>query len=205
MDTPSTGYTVSSGRRPPPVRSGCLIAAGVGAIIAIIVALEVARDEPPPPTPPSPTAVAQPSATAAPTPTLPPVDLASEWVTITTTVTTSDTPTPWIPPTAAPPRRREPTATPSAAACISATYDAQQSLAAWGNVLVSIRATNRCRRVLQPTDVLFRVTGYRDGSVVQTAQGSPFEEIYPGRSTDFGIGLPGSLDWYDRITVEVLD
>ncbi len=71
--------------------------------------------------------------------------------------------------------------------------------------MITIRATNRCRRVLQPTDVMFRVSGFRDGDLVQTAQGSPFEEIWPGRSTDFGIGLPGSLDWYDRITVEVID
>ena len=59
--------------------------------------------------------------------------------------------------------------------------------------------------MLQPTDVMFRVSGFRDGDLVQTAQGSPFEEIWPGRSTDFGIGLPGSLDWYDRIAVEVID
>ena len=202
MDRPSSGYTVSSGRRPPPVRSGCLIAAGVMTIIGVMALLEVARDQPPPEAPPPPTATpaARATATATATP-APPIELSSDWVVVSTAVT----PTPWVPPTPPPSVRREPSPTPSAAACISASYDAQQSLAAWGNVLISIRATNRCRRVLQPTDVLFRITGYRDGAVVQTAQGSPFEEIYPGRTTDFGIALPGSLDWYDRITVEVLD
>jgi hypothetical protein len=204
MDSSPSGFTLSSGRRPPPVRSGCLVAAGVLAIVAVLVVLEVGdREQRNPtvveattPTPEPPQQQQQPIATPTRL-----VELASEWVVAATEVT----PTPWAPAPPAPPRRREPTPTPSAAACISASYDAQQSLAAWGNVLISIRATNRCRRVLQPTDVLFRVSGYRDGAVVQTAQGSPFEEIYPGRSTDFGIGLPGSIDWYDRITVEVLD
>ena len=140
---------------------------------------------------PTQAVASSPTQTPSPTPTRL-AEHASDWVTAMAPTTT---PTPWIPPTPAPPRRREPTPTPSAADCITASYDAHQSLAAWGNVLIDIHATNRCRRVLQPTDVLFRVSGFRDGALVQTAQGSPFQEIYPGRSTDFGIGLPGSLDW----------
>jgi hypothetical protein len=203
MTSPPSGFSVSSGRRPPPVRSGCLVAAGVLVIIALVVVLEiVGRDGRPPAATPTPTAVPLPPASATPTVTPPrPAEFASGWVVAATTTT----PTPWIPAPTPQPRHREPTPTPSAADCITASYDAQQSLAAWGNVLISVHAVNRCRRVLQPTDVLFRVSGYHDGALVQTAQGSPFEEIYPGRSTDFGIGLPGSLDWYDRITVEVLD
>jgi hypothetical protein len=197
-------FSLSSGRRPLPNRSGCWVTFGVLAIIALVAVLELTRhaDRPPPATP-TPLATAAPSAT--PVPSATPTRLAehaSDWVTLLAPTTT---PTPWVPGAPDLPRRREPSPTPSAADCISATYEAEQSLASWGNVMITIRATNRCRRVLQPTEMLFRVSGFRDGNLVQTAQGSPFEEIYPGRSTDFGIGLPGSIDWYDRITVEVID
>ena len=197
-------FSLSSGRRPLPQRSGCWIAGAVLAIIAVVAVFELSRrDDQPPPAAPSPAPTAAPPATQAPsaTPTRL-AEYASGWV---TAIAPTLTPTPWVPAAAAPPRRREPSPTPSAADCVSATYEAEQSLASWGNVMITIRATNRCRRVLQPTEVLFRVSGYREGALVQTAQGSPFEEIWPGRSTDFGIGLPGSIDWYDRIVVEVID
>ena len=201
MDNSSSGFHLSSGRREQRSRSGCLIVGGVLFIIALIALFEIVRgdDTPvppaPTPTPPAPTATATPSATAAP------AEFSTDVVVLAPTVT----PTPWIPAAPPPPQRRQPSPTPSASECISASWDAHQSLAAWGNVLVNINATNRCRRVLQPTDVWFRVTGYRDGDLIQTAQGSPFEDIYPGRSTQFGIGLPGSIDWYDEIVVEVND
>ena len=196
-------YSLSSGRRPLPNRSGCWVTFGVLTIIALIAVLELTRGGTPPTAAPSPTPTAAPPATPAPsaTPTRL-VEHASDSIAVMAPTTT---PTPWVPAAPDLPRRREPNPTPSAASCISATYEAEQSLASWGNVMITIRATNRCRRVLQPTEVLFRVSGFRDGDLVQTAQGSPFEEIWPGRSTDFGIGLPGSLDWYDRITVEVID
>jgi hypothetical protein len=194
-------YSVSSGRRPLPERSGCYVTAAVLAIIAVVAVLELTRREVEPPPAPAPTVVPSPTQAPSATPTRL-AEYASGWV---TAVAPTVTPTPWVPAAAAPPRRREPSPTPSAADCISATYEAEQSLASWGNVMITIRATNRCRRVLQPTDVLFRVSGFREGALVQTAQGSPFEEISPGRSTDFGIGLPGSIDWYDRIVVEVID
>ena len=194
-------FSLSSGRRQLPKRSGCYLSAAVVAIIVVVAVLELTRREGEPPSAPTQAVASSPTQTPSPTPTRL-AEHASDWVTAMAPTTT---PTPWIPAAPAPPRRREPTPTPSAADCITASYDAHQSLAAWGNVLIDIHATNRCRRVLQPTDVLFRVSGFRDGALVQTAQGSPFQEIYPGRSTDFGIALPGSLDWYDRITVEVLD
>jgi hypothetical protein len=197
-------FSLSSGRRPPPVRSGCWIATAVLAIIVAVAVLELTRREeaspPAEPTPP-PSAARSPTHIPSHTPTRV-AEYASGWV---TAIAPTVTPTPWVPAAPVPPRRREPSPTPSAADCISATYEAEQSLASWGNVMITIRATNRCRRVLQPTDMLFRVSGLREGALVQTAQGSPFEEIWPGRSTDFGIGLPGSIDWYDRITVEVID
>jgi hypothetical protein len=194
-------YSVSSGRRPLPERSGCYVAAAILAIVVVVAIFELARREGQPPPALAPTVVPSPTQAPSPTPTRL-AEYASGWV---TAIAPTVTPTPWVPAAAAPPRRREPSPTPSAADCISATYEAEQSLASWGNVMITIRATNRCRRVLQPTDVLFQVSGFREGALVQTAQGSPFEEIYPGRSTDFGIGLPGSIDWYDRIVVEVID
>jgi hypothetical protein len=197
-------FTVSTGRRPLPERSGCYVVGAVLAIIVLVALFELTRgDREPRPAVPSSVPTVAPSPTQAPsaTPTRL-AEYASGWV---TAIAPTVTPAPWVPAAAAPPRRREPSPTPSAADCISATYEAEQSLASWGNVMITIRATNRCRRVLQPTDVLFRVSGFREGALVQTAQGSPFEEIWPGRSTDFGIGLPGSIDWYDRLAVEVID
>jgi len=194
-------FSLSSGRRPLPKRSGCYLSAAVCAVIALVAVFELTRGDREPPPAPAPTVAPSPTQAPSATPTRL-AEYASGWV---TAIAPTVTPTPWAPAAAAPPRSREPSPTPSAADCISATYEAEQSLASWGNVMITIRATNRCRRVLQPTDVLFRVSGFREGALVQTAQGSPFEEIYPSRSTDFGIGLPGSIDWYDRIVVEILD
>jgi hypothetical protein len=203
MTNEPSGFYLSSGRRRRPARSGCLVVSGVLVIIVLIAVFEITRREQPPPVAPSPTPLPAATSTPTPTRTLTPTfeQLSAEAVVEAPTLT----PTPWRPPPVAPPARRPSTPTPSAAACISASWDAQQSLAAWGNVLVNITATNRCRRVLQPTDVWFQVTGYRNGDMIQTARGSPFREIYPGRTTQFGIGLPGSIDWYDEITVEVFD
>jgi hypothetical protein len=71
--------------------------------------------------------------------------------------------------------------------------------------LVEIEVSNRCRRALEPVEIWFRVTGYRDGASVQTATGHPFRTLLPGRSENFVIGLPGSIDWYDEITVEFVE
>ena len=84
------------------------------------------------------------------------------------------------------------------------TWSAGQSAASPGNVLVEIRTTNRCRRELDPLEVFFVVSGWRDGALVQTARGHPFEPLRPGTGVDVLIGLPGSIDWYDRITVDTL-
>jgi hypothetical protein len=169
-------------------------------IIALVVIFELLR------TPqkqsieePLPTATPTPTVTATPSPT--PAEFSSDYVVVAPTTT----PTPWIPAAPSPRQPRNPTPTPSASQCIQARYSARQSMSNWATVHVEISATNRCRRVIQPTDVWFRVQGFRQGQLVQTAQGSPFEEIWPNRSTVFGIGLPGSIDWYDEITVEVLD
>jgi hypothetical protein len=103
------------------------------------------------------------------------------------------------------PRRQQPTPTPHVSQCLIVRWSAHQSLAAWGNVLVDIHAINRCGRKLEPHEIAIWIAGYRGGSLVQTASGNAFDTVYPGRSTNFAIGLPGSIDWYDRITVEVMD
>jgi hypothetical protein len=103
------------------------------------------------------------------------------------------------------PTRRLASPTPSPAECLEARYGAAQSVAAWGHVLVEIRATNRCRRPVAPTEVSFLVSGFRDGAPVRTVRGHPFDTIFPGRSETFSIGLPGSIDFYDQIIVEIED
>lgn len=203
MDHSTPGFSVSSARRQQVGRSGCVVVSGVAVIIALIVTFEFTRRDERPPVArrgPVPTATVTPTVLAA-TVTPSPQSFSSEFTVEAPTVT----PTQWNRSAAVPPVPRPSTPTPSAAACITATWDAQQTLAARATVLVNISATNRCRRVLRPTDVWFRVTGYRHGDLIQTAQGSPFREIYPGRTTQFGIGLPGSIDWYDEIRVDVFD
>lgn len=202
MTDPYPRYTLASGRRQRPGRSGCVVVVGVLVIISLIAVLELMRDEETPPTaPPTPPPTAPATQVPAPTTTPTPESFSSVVIVEAPTLT----PTPWTPSAPARPVRRPSTPTPSAASCITATWDAHQTLATRATILVNISATNRCRRVLQPTDVWFRVTGYRNGDLIQTAQGSPFNEIFPGRTTRFGIGLPGSIDWYDDITVEVFD
>lgn len=111
-----------------------------------------------------------------------------------------------VPSPAAPTRRRFlPTATPRASECLAVRWSAGQSAAAWGQVLVAIDVVNRCGRILEPTEMRFWIAGYRQGALVQTAQGTAFQRLYPDRSESVMIGLPGSIDWYDRITVEVMD
>lgn len=56
-----------------------------------------------------------------------------------------------------------------------------------------------------PTELWFEITGWREGAHVQSVRGHPFDEIGPNRSADIAIGLPGSIDWYDEITVEIID
>ena len=71
-------------------------------------------------------------------------------------------------------------------------------------VLIDIAATNGCDRDLEASEVWFRVTGWRDGDLIQTVDGHLFSTLYRGHIGYTGIGLPGSQDWYDRITLEVL-
>jgi hypothetical protein len=195
---------LTSSARRSRVGIGGRIAAGLGALIVlVVVVLELTRDQPeaPPTPPPSPTPTVTALPLPSPTPTeIPLVEHSSPWVEV---IAPSPTPTWW--PTVAAPVRRVPTATPAVTSCVHYRWGAGQSAAAWGQVLIEIEVINRCSVPLEPNQIWFQVAGYRDGALVQTARGHPFRQIFPGRSEDFSIGLPGSIDWYDRITVELVE
>jgi hypothetical protein len=188
--------------------SGRVVLVLVGVITTIVVVHQVRKPQPSlaPPASAAPPAESPASdndvrPTPPPSPTsVTTVERSSDWVVL---AAPSPTPTTW--PTTPPRPRRQPTPTPSLSQCVVVRWSARQSRAAWGNVLVDIHAINRCGRKLEPHQIAIWIAGYRDGAVVQTASGTAFDMVYPGRSTNFAIGLPGSIDWYDRITVEVMD
>jgi hypothetical protein len=128
------------------------------------------------------------------------VELASEWVTVTKF---EDTPTPW--PTIPVPARREPTPTPRVSECVSYRWTTLQVFRPTAQVLTEIRASNNCNRDLNPQDLMFEISGWRDGGLVQSVRGMPFDRIRRRHSEIISIGLPGSIDWYDRITVEIIE
>ena len=147
-------------------------------ILAVLMALLVACGAKPTP---EPTAAPAPTATPTPEPTA--------------------TPTPL--PTLTPRPPRYPTPTPTVEQCVEAVWDAVQHYIPLNRVRVTIEATNHCGRDLGPLDVWFRVSGWRQGAMVQTVEGHPMEELGDGDSEEVIIGLPGSIDWYDEIRVVV--
>jgi len=70
---------------------------------------------------------------------------------------------------------------------------------------VDITAVNNCNRDLGSLDLFFEITGWREGARVQTVRGHPFEAVRRRGSEIIVIGLPGSIDWYDRISVEIVE
>jgi hypothetical protein len=202
MDQPSKGYRYSSARRDRRGPSPIVIAAV--AAIALVVLLAVVFHEPPTETvvvPPTPTP--PPPATATPVPTATATtmtELASDWVTVSTLV---DTPTPF--PTSPPPARREPTPTPRVSECVSYRWTTAQVFLPSAQVLTEISATNNCNRDIGPLDLMFEVSGWRNGALVQSVRARPFDRIRRRHSGIISIGLPGSIDWYDRITVEIIE
>lgn len=202
MDQPSKGYRYSSARRGQRGPSWAVIAAV--AIVALVTVLAVIYRKPPP-------EVAEPQPT--PTPTLPAtqtpappatatavIELASDWVTVSTL---EDTPTPW--PTSPPPVRREPTPTPRVSECVSYRWTTAQVFRPSAQVLTEISAVNNCNRDIGPLDLMFEISGWRNGGLVQSVRARPFDRIRRRHSGIISIGLPGSIDWYDRITVEIID
>lgn len=130
------------------------------------------------------------------------VERSSEWVVVGAPRPTR-TPSPAASPSPLP--RLEPTAPPSLADCVDARWGVQQVLGPQPHALVSIRAVNRCGRPIAAGELWFRVTGLRSGQPVRSVTGHNFDTIFPNRSETIGIGLPGAVDWYDRITVEIVE
>ena len=197
------GFRISSARRsrgrPPPV----VMAAAAVLLLAVILALVSRKDEAP---------VAQPTAMVqlGDTPTTVPsavtvVERASSWVTVSTPeATPTPWPTPW-PTSPAPPTKRPPAPTPRVSECVTYRWTSVQIFRPFAQVLIEINASNRCNRDLGPLDLWFEITGWRDGGLVQTVRGHPFDSIRRRHSGIIAIGLPGSIDWYDEISVEIVD
>jgi len=202
MDQPSKGYRYSSARRRGRGPSPVVLAAVAIAALAVLLAV-ISREQPPeiaelpPPPIPSPPATAPPAPTATATA---PIELASDWVTVSTL---EDTPTPW--PTSPPPVRREPTPTPRVSECVTFRWTTAQVFRPSALVLTEITAKNNCNRDINPSDLMFEITGWRNGGFVQSVRASPFDRIRRRHSGIISIGLPGSRDWYDEITVEIVE
>ena len=203
MNDELPGFRISSARRsrggPPLV----VLAAATVLLLAVILALVSRKDEAP---------VAQPTATVllGDTPTAVPsavtvVERASAWVTVAIPeATPTPWPTPW-PTSPAPPTKRPPAPTPRISECVTYRWTSVQVFRPSAHVLIEINAANRCNRDLGPLDLWFQITGWRDGGLVQTVRGHPFGSIRRRHSGIVAIGLPGSIDWYDRISVEIVD
>jgi len=202
MDQPSRGYRFSSARRRGRGPSPAILAAVVIVALAVLLAVvyreqspEIA-DLPPTPTPPPPATVTPaPTATATAI-----VELTSDWVTVSSL---EDTPTPW--PTSPPPVRREPTPTPRVSECVSYRWTTVQVFLPSAQVLTEIKANNNCNRDIGPLELMFEISGWRNGGLVQSVRARPFDRIRRRHSGIISMGLPGSIDWYDEITVEIID
>jgi len=202
MDQPSKGFRFSSARKerrgPSPV---VLATVAITALVALLAVVYRERppeiaEVPPPPSPPA-TATVPPAPTATATAF---VELASDWVTVSTL---EDTPTPW--PTIPVPVRREPTPTPRVSECVSYRWTTVQVFLPSAQVLTEITAKNDCNRDIDPLELMFEISGWRGGGLVQSVRASPFDRIRRRHSGIISVGLPGSLDWYDEVTVEIVD
>ena len=200
------GFRVSSAQRgggwPSPVVVGAVAVFVVAILLIVFHGGEEKPDEPPP--------IAQ--ATVIPSPSPAPtarttVEESSEWVTVEgPRPSPTYTQTPWGLPLASPPRApRIPTPTPPASECVSFRWSSIQAFSPSAQVKVEINAVNRCGRDIDPLDLWFEVTGWRNGELIQTARGHPFDPLRRRHSVMTYIGLPGSIDWYDEIRVEIVD
>ncbi len=207
MDDPRPPIVTSTARRPRRPRPRSLeIAIAASALVAVVVVLthhESGSPERPvvDVTTAAPTATLRPSPTSTPPPPSP-AEERGPWVVAEAPTLSPTSTVPRVEPVT---RRRAPTPTPAVPECLAARWSAGQSAAAWGQVLVTIDVVNRCGRILEPTEMGFWIAGYRRGDLVQTASGHAFQRLYPDRSETVIIGLPGSIDWYDRITVTVME
>jgi hypothetical protein len=198
-----SGFRYSSARRGPSPPSPAVIAAV--AVFALLVLLVVFRSRPEPevtPAPPTPTSpTPSPTVTPTSTATISAVhEFSSDWVEVSTP---NDTPTPW--PTIPDPVRREPTPTPKVSECVSFRWTTTQVFTPSAQVLTEIRADNGCNRDLEPTDLMFEVSGWREGGLIRSVRAMPFNPIRRRHSDIITVGVPGSLDWYDEVRVEIVD
>jgi hypothetical protein len=181
-----------------------LLAVLAVALLAAALAIwQATTREPPQQATAPPPADGRPAAAAPdPSPASALVEQSSDWVSTGGREPTVE-PTPWYEgietPTPSPP-----TPTPSFSECVHFRWSTQQVFSPSAQVMVEINAANQCRRSIGQTDLWFEVTGWRDGDMVQTVRGHPFEVIRHRRSAVIAIGLPGSIDWYDEITVEMV-
>jgi hypothetical protein len=105
-------------------------------------------------------------------------------------------PTPWRP---EPTPTRWPT--PSPRPCVEYTWQWGDSPAVIGQLLVEIRARNRCGRKLEALEVMFRAEGRKGGDLIYSGQGNLLEPIYPDSVRTVMIVLPGSRTYFDDIEV----
>jgi len=195
----SRGFRFSSARRGGRGPSPAVIAAVTIAVLVTLVAVlyrepqpEVVLVLPTPTSPPTPTSLPTATATAI-------VELASDWIVASSP---ESTPTPWIP---SPPVRREPTPTPRVSECVTYRWTTIQVFRPSAQVLTEIKAKNNCNRDIGPLELMFEITGWRDEGLVQSVRARPFDRIRRRHSGIIAVGLPGSIDWYDEITVEIID
>lgn len=198
------GFRVSSARRGTRGPAPVVVATAAVVLLAVIVVL-VSREDEAPAEIPTPTALPSNTPTVAPSPSIAIVERASEWVAVSIP---ESTPTPWPmswPTSPPPPTRRPPSPTPRISECVTYRWTSVQIFRPSAQVLIEINASNRCTHDLGPLELWFEITGWRDGGLVQTVRGHPFEAIRRRHSGIIAIGLPGSIDWYDQITVEIVD
>lgn len=176
------------------------------AVAAVIGVLWVtSRRERPVPHPPPPAthtaaaALARPTAPATPSPEPPREHLSSFVVPWEPEPTPSPTP-----PEEEPTPRPGPSPTPEVPECVTLTYEAGIHPGTVGGILVDVRLQNRCGRDLGPLEVWFWVGGFREGALVQSVRGHPFDAIPRNGEGKAAIVLPGSIDWYDRIEVQLI-
>jgi hypothetical protein len=203
MDEPSRGYRYSSARKRGRGPSLAVTVAAVIVVLLVLLAVFYRAPEPevaavpptavPSPPPPTATPTVTPTATSL-------VELSSEWVEASTP---ADTPTPW--PTIPVPARRGPTPTPRVSECVSYAWSTVQAFIPSAQVLTEIRVRNNCNRDLAPTEILFEISGWRDGGLIRSVNAMPFDRIRRQHSDIITVGLPGSLDWYDEVTVEIIE
>lgn len=206
---PLRGFRMTTARRPPGSGRGPtlrLVVIVVGLLVVLALAVFVHRSQSPGPRYPTPTP--RPPATPSPRPTSPPEATATPSPTSTppatpTAPSPTPTPTPW--PTTPPRQRPAPRTTPAPAQCVEVRWSAGGRGSRFGAILIQADLVNRCGRDIGQLEVFLRATGWRDGGVVQSRTTHPLRDIPRNSRVPVAFDLPGSMSWYDEITLEVLD